>query len=458
MTAPAYATAPSTPRYGWVIVASAFVIMGITGGLTFYAMSAFINALVDDRGFSLAVASAGPTMSSAFGGLGGLFTARLMRRMAVRKILFIGIAGLSVSIALIGASHTVWQLWGAFALSGWFGAMASGIPVSSMVARWFPVAPAKPLVFAMTGMSFGGAVIPPIVLAVISGFGLTTGSMLLAVAMFLFVGAAVCFIKDPPASIIAGGAAKAQASSSSLMSKVFVLLMAGMLCLFMSQIATTMHMIRLANENNTGGAAMAATVLAIGSFAGRLGGIPLLPAIGLRTMAVAVALTQGAAQFVLSGAYSEAHLFVGMFLLGLAMGNVAILSSLFIIEAYGLSDYPRMMARIQLAGPIGSGIGPIMVALLHGATGGYRVPMIVMGVISLIGGVALFATGIDSASRLRDRRNRRKGIAPQEIGIDLHIAEEVALASADDAGVVGEPSELIAEAERELARDELSRR
>jgi len=437
-----------------VIVAAAFVIMGITGGLTFYAMSAFINALVDDRGFSLAVASAGPTMSSAFGGLGGLFTARLMRRLAVRRILFIGIAGLSLSIALIGASHTVWQLWGSFALSGWFGAMASGIPVSSLVARWFPTAPAKPLVFAMTGMSFGGALIPPIVLAVIDGWGLTTGGIVLAVTMFVLVGAAILFIKEPPAALVAAAAAKAQTAGSSVFGRVFLLLMGGMLCLFLSQIATTMHMIRLANENHTGGAAMAATVLAMGSFAGRLGGIPLLPAIGLRPMAVSVAITQGAAQFVLSGAYSQAHLFVGMFLLGLAMGNVAILSSLFIIEAYGLSDYPRMMARIQLAGPIGSGIGPLMVGLLHGFTDGYRVPMIAMGTISLVGGVALFSTGIDSASRWRSRRAAGSGAG----AVDPRVAEEVALAAADEAGVVGEPPELIAEAELELAGEELSRR
>ena len=193
---------------------------------------------------------------------------------------------------------------------------------------------------------------------------------------------------------------------------------------------------------------------AVVMFAAFFGGVPLLPAIGLRPMAVSVAITQGAAQFVLSGAYSQAHLFVGMFLLGLAMGNVAILSSLFIIEAYGLSDYPRMMARIQLAGPIGSGIGPLMVGLLHGFTDGYRVPMIAMGTISLVGGVALFSTGIDSASRWRSRRAAGSGAG----AVDPRVAEEVALAAADEAGVVGEPPELIAEAELELAGEELSRR
>lgn len=394
-------------RTGWSVVAAAFVILGISSGITFYSMSAFINGLVDERGFSLAVASAGPTMSSAAGAAGGLFTAWLMRRMTVRPILLIGAAGMGLSIMLIGASHQVWQLWGAFALSGWFGAMASGIPVTALVARWFPIAPARPLVLAQTGMSVGGALLPPLVLSVVNGWGLTAGGLLLGMIMFVVLAAAAVFMREPHAELVAKAAAAANAVKMSMLSPLFLTLVAGMLCLFTSQIATTMHVVRLAEENGTGGAAMAASVLAIGTFLSRLSGIALLPMIGLRAMTVFVAVTQAAGQFVMSGAYSEAQLFAGMFLLGVAMGNVSILSSLFIIEAYGLSDYPRLMSRMQLAWPIGSGVGPLLVGLLHGFTGGYTVPLIVMGVLSLVGGVALFSTGVDSASSIRDRRRRR---------------------------------------------------
>lgn len=434
------ARADNPQRYGWVIVGAAFTIMGLTGGLTFYAMSAYINALVEDRGFSLQAASAGPTVSAAFGGLGGLFTARLMKTMAVRRIMMIGIVGLAVAMAGIGASHTIWQLWFAFALSGWFGAMASGIPVSSLVARWFPAAPAKPLVFAMTGMSFGGALIPPVVVGGIEAWGLTKGSLVLAVGMLVVVGTAVMFVKEPPASLMAD-AKPAQAANSSIFSKVFLALFFGMLCLFLSQISTTMHMIRLGTENGIGHPAMAVSVMAFGTFVGRVGGIPLLPAIGLRNLAVLVGITQGAAQFTLSAAHTESTLFTGTFLLGLAMGNVAILSSLFCIEAFGLDEYPRMMARMSLAGPIGSGIGPLLVAVTHGLYDGYQVPMIIMGVFSLMGGFLLLSTGIDSESSLRERRDAK---------VPAKIAEEIAAASADEV-VVGTPKELMAQAEREMA-------
>ncbi|MCW2605261.1 MAG: putative major facilitator superfamily transporter [Pseudonocardiales bacterium] len=388
---------------GWTVVAAAFAILGISSGITFYSMSAFINGLVDQRGFSLAVASAGPTMSSAFGAVGGLFTAWLMKRMTVRSIVLIGAAGLGTSLMLIGASHTIWQLWGAFALSGWFGSMASGIPVTALVARWFPIAPAKPLVLAQTGMSVGGALLPPVVLSAVNGWGLTAGGLLLGGMLFAVLGLAALYMREPPAGLTARKSA-GDGVHTSVLSALFLTLMGGMLCLFVSQIATIFHIVRLAEENGTGGTGAAASVLALGAFVSRLGGIPLLPVIGLRTMTVSVALIQAAAQFVLAGAYSEAQLFVGMFLLGVAMGNVSVLSSLFIIEAYGLSDFPRLMARMGLAWPIGSGVGPLLVGLLHGMSGGYPVPLMAMGTLSLIGGVTLFSTGIDSDSTMRDRR------------------------------------------------------
>lgn len=393
---------------GWAVVAAAFAILGISSGITFYSMSAFINGLVEQRGFSLAIATAGPTMSSLFGAVGGLFTAWLMRRMTVRPIVLIGAAGMGLSMVLIGASHTVWQLWGAFALSGWFGAMASGIPVTALVARWFPISPARPLVLAQTGMSVGGALLPPLVLSVVNGWGLTAGGLLLGIVMFAVLGAAAVFMREPPASVGTRATAIGEQVSTSMRSPLFLTMLGGMLCLFISQIATTFHVVRLAEENHTGGAAMAASVLAIGTFMSRLGGIPLLPIIGLRTMAVSVAITQAAAQFVLAGAYSQAQLFVGMFLLGVAMGNVSILSSLYLIEAYGLHDFPRLMSRMQLAWPIGMGAGPLLVGLLHSLTGGYPVPLMVMGAVSLIGGFSLFSTGVDSASTSRGRRQAER--------------------------------------------------
>lgn len=402
-------------RYGRVIVGVAFCILGVAVGLSFYSMSAYIDALVSERGFSLAVASAGPTFSSIFGGLGGLFTARLLKTVPTRPLLMVGALGVGVTLAGIGASQHAWQLWICFALSGFFGSMASGIPVSALVARWYPTAPAKPLTIAMTGMALGGAVIPPAVLGVIGAFGLAKGSLILGGTLIAIAWSLSLFIKEPPEVLRAAAKAVApKATRASVRDPLFAMIFGGMFFLFVSQIATSNHLVRLAKENDTHAAALAVTTLAVGALIGRLAGIPLLPAVGLRRIAISVAISQAAGQFVLSGAYHAWSMLLGSFLIGFAMGNVAILQSLFAIEAYGLVEYPRMFSRINLAAPIGGGLGPLVVALLHGAFDGYRWALIVMGLMSIIGGLILFATGIDTDST-RGRTGSKRARLREEI-------------------------------------------
>lgn len=412
-------------RYGRVIVSLAFCILGVAVGLSFYSMSAYIDALVSERGFSLAVASAGPTFSSICGGAGGLITARLLKTVPTRLLLMVGAAGVGLTLAGIGAAQNAWQLWICFGLSGFFGSMASGIPVSALVARWFPTAPAKPLTIAMTGMALGGAIIPPAVLGVIGAFGLPKGSLILGGTLIAIVWSLSLFIKEPPQSLKdAAKAVAPKATRASVKDPLFAMIFGGMFFLFISQIATSNHLVRLAKENDTHAAALAVTTLAIGALIGRLAGIPLLPAIGLRRIAISVAISQAAGQFVLSGAYHAWSMLLGSFLIGFAMGNVAILQSLFAIEAYGLVEYPRMFARINLAAPIGGGLGPLIVALLHGAFDGYRWALVVMGAMSIIGGLILFATGIDTDST-RGRTGTKKS----------RLREEIEIAHADEGKV-----------------------
>lgn len=379
-------------------------MLGAVGGIIFYSTSAYIDALVSQRGFSLAAASAGPTFSSLTGGLGGLLAARMLSSVSTRSMFLTGSAGLGLSLAGIGLSQSAWQLWMCFAASGFFGALASGVPVSALVARWFPAGPAKPLTIAMTGMALGGAIFPPIVLVMLARFGVAKGSILLGIGLVALVWPAAAFVREPPTAVLqAAAAAAVNTARASVRDRLFVLMFVGLFCLFLSQAATTNHIVRLAKENDTHVAGLAVTVMAIGALAGRLAGIPILPAIGLRRLTLSVAVTQAAGQLILSGAFHAWSMLLGAFLLGFAMGNVAILQSLFAIEAYGVREYARMFSRITLTLPIAGGLGPLLTAGLHDWFGGYRWALVVMAVFSVIGGIVLMWSGVDSDSR-RGRR------------------------------------------------------
>ena len=61
-------------RTGWTMVVAVFVILMTLNGLTFYSMSAYIDALVDERGMSLTLASGSGLESRSSGGRSSSWT------------------------------------------------------------------------------------------------------------------------------------------------------------------------------------------------------------------------------------------------------------------------------------------------------------------------------------------------------------------------------------------------
>ncbi|MCU1688248.1 MAG: major facilitator superfamily protein [Jatrophihabitantaceae bacterium] len=391
-------------RTGWTMVAAVFVILTTLNGLTFYSMSAYIDALVDERGMSLTLASSGPTVSSLVSGASGLLVARLIGVVPIRVLLAIGASGTACGLVAIGASTQAWQLWASFALFGASSAWTSAGPCSALVARWFPDSPARPLAIAMTGLSAGGAFVPPIALALIDRHGVAAASRTIALAMLVIVGLIALIIREAPAPPRrAADAGDARPARASFRDRSFTCLFVGFGVIMLAQLGTGTHLVRLARENGIAGAALAVSAMAICSFGGRLGAIPVLAALGLRRFTMVLGVVQITALLTLSTASSQVHLVVGAAMLGATTGNFIFLGSLYCIEAYGLADYPRMFARVNLSSPLGAGAGPLVIGVMATALGGYGLTLALMAVISATGTTLLVASGVDSARRARPR-------------------------------------------------------
>lgn len=405
---PPSAQAPQlSRRTGWTMVGAVFVILTTLNGLTFYSMSAYIDALVDERGMSLTLASSGPTVSSIVSGLSGLVVARLIGVVPIRILLIVGAVGTACGLAAIGSSTKPWQLWASFALFGASSAWTSAGPCSALVARWFPDSPARPLAIAMTGLSAGGAFVPPIALALIDRHGVAAASRTIAVAVLLIVGLIAIIVREAPAPARpSAGLGSGEPARASFRDRRFACLFAGFGIVMLAQLGTGTHLVRLARENGIAGAAVAVSAMAVCSFGGRLCAIPVLAALGLRRFTIALGVLQVAALLTLSMAGGQAQLVLGAAMLGATTGNFIFLGSLYCIEAYGLADYPRMFARVNLSSPLGSGAGPLVIGVMATALGGYGLTLVLMAVVSAAGTTLLVSSGVDSA-----RRGRRSAAA-----------------------------------------------
>jgi MFS family permease len=415
------------PRLGWVAVGGVFLVLAVGTGVGFYSSSAYVAALTGERGFSLAIASSGPTVSFVFAGFGGILAARLLPRLGVRPLLLIGAAGTGVGLFMLGRAGSPLSLWLSFALTGGVGALMTVVPCTSLIARWFDPAPAKALTIATTGMSAGGAAVPPFVVLLIQRHGLQAAADWLAVLSVAVVVVVALLIREPrsTAAVVPPATTAPPAAATEIVAALelaatppvaepqrpawtFPVLSLAFGLLMLSQVGVVTHLLTIARDRGIEGGGFALTALAISSVCARLLGIPLLAGLGLRRFTCAVAALQAAAMAITAFAANLPVLVLGTALLGTTVGNAVVLMPLHMLAAFGTRRFDRLFARLNLVSTVGTAGGPLTLGILHEQFDGYRLPLLLLAAGSGCAGALLFAVRIDTPVRRRGLRRRRR--------------------------------------------------
>ena len=384
---------------GWVAVGGVFTILAVGAGVGFYATSAYVAALTSERGFGLTMASSGPTLSFVCAGLGGVVAARLLPRVGVRPLLLVGALGTAAGLVVLGRTHSSWALWLSFALSGGVGALMAVVPCTSLVTRWFAPHPAKALTIATTGLSAGGAVVPPFVVLLIERYGLQAAVNWLAVATVAIVVAVVLVVRSPrgaSVSVLTGPVDGGEATSPRW---TFPLLSAAFGLLMLSQVGAVTHALTIAADRGIADGALALTALAAASVGARLLGIPLLGGLGLLRFSCAVALLQALSMAMLAVADNLTMLVLATSLLGATVGNAVVLMPLHMLTAFGLPRFDRVFARLNLVATAGTAGGPVLLGLLHDLFNGYGPALALLSAGSAVAAGLLFVARVDTAGR-----------------------------------------------------------
>jgi len=393
---------------GWVAVAAVFVLLAVTTGLTFYSVSAYVAALTEERGLSLGVASSGPTVFFICSGLGGLLAARLLPRLGARRLLPIGAIGTAAAFVVLGLTWSPWSLWLSFAISGGAGAMMTVVPCTSLVARWFHPTPAKALVIATTGMSAGGATVPPFVVALIERHGLERTANVLAVVVVVVALTVSFAVREAPARALhthtADGDDPGPTISGSTVDErrkpwLFPVLCLALGLLMLSQVGAVTHLLTIARDRGIHDGEIALSALAISSVGARLLGIPLLAGVGMRRFTCGVAALQALSMGLLAFADNLLVLGLSAALLGATVGNAVVLMPLHMLTAFGLGRFERAYSRLNLVATIGTASGPLVLGVLHEMSGGYVLPLLLAGTGSFVAAVLLFTARVDTEAR-----------------------------------------------------------
>jgi MFS family permease len=188
--------------YGWVIVATTFLIALVTVGSR-NAFGVFVVPMSEEFGWSRSTISLAAAIGFLVNGLSQPFVGRLFDTLGGRKVLLASLATFGVTTVLLATTFHILFLilvFGVIMSIAWSG--TSLTTTSALLSRWFQRKRATVLSLSTAGASAGGLLLVPLAMAVLQQTGwrmtwVALGVLVLVVAWPL----AMFFLRDDPADL-----------------------------------------------------------------------------------------------------------------------------------------------------------------------------------------------------------------------------------------------------------------
>jgi OFA family oxalate/formate antiporter-like MFS transporter len=184
--------------YGWYIVLMAFTANFMSAGTGFYLMNAFMEPLCEARHWTRTDISLAPAYATAFGLMAQMVFGTIVNRVGVRTLMLIGSFVAGIAFFLLFRSQSLWRFYLFFILLYMANAAYGGIVASTAVNNWFVVKRGQAMGLATAGVSFSGAVLPPVAMIMILGWGMAPASAVIAFIIILVGPAAWMVVKNWP--------------------------------------------------------------------------------------------------------------------------------------------------------------------------------------------------------------------------------------------------------------------
>jgi MFS family permease len=188
--------------YGWVIVAVAFVTLGIAFGI-WYSFSVFFLVIIQEFGWSRAAASSIFSIFIICQATMGLLTGFLQDRFGPRKTIPFGTLLLALALTLTSQAQQMWQFRLAYGVMAGSGISLLGFAShSAFIPKWFERQRGLAIGVAMSGIGFGMLFLVPLVEKLISLYGWRITYLFLAgLVLFLAAPLNLIFSRRSPADL-----------------------------------------------------------------------------------------------------------------------------------------------------------------------------------------------------------------------------------------------------------------
>ena len=369
---------------GWRVVAACFAMAVFAWGFGFYGHGFYLAEMQRAHGWPATAVAGATTVFYLLGAFLGAFTGDLIARWGARTVTVGGIMITAVAAALIPLAGAPWQLTGAYALMAFGWAATSLTAITTILGTWFSARRGLAISIGLTGASFGGIVVVPL-LAFASerwGFAAAVWAVAGGLGGFVTVLALTFFARDPPfarpRSSDSVSADTPTKRGALLYSAAFWSVSGPFALAFFAQVGFLVHQIAMLEPNT--GRAMAGVAVAVttgAAVAGRLVLGAIIDRVDQRLATACSILSQAAAMLLVWAARDPLLLVAACAVFGFSVGNVITLPALIIAREFPARDFATVVGLSNAACQTTFAFGPGLLGVFRDASGGYAVPLLV---------------------------------------------------------------------------------
>ncbi|MBI2935685.1 MAG: MFS transporter, partial [Chloroflexi bacterium] len=157
--------------YGWVMVAASFVNQLLNSGLGFLGFGTYVVPLQQGFGWSKASIAAARSLMQMENGLLGPLQGVLIDRFGPRLVMAVGSFFFGLGLILLSLIHSLWVFYGVFLVIALGTSLAGFLTTTVAVNSWFARRRTTAMALAGLGVSFGGIVVLPLLIAAQTTYG-----------------------------------------------------------------------------------------------------------------------------------------------------------------------------------------------------------------------------------------------------------------------------------------------
>ncbi len=394
-------TARNNPRffYGYVVVASAFIVMLLAYGVR-TSFGVFFKPMSTEFDWTRALTSGAVTVSMLTQGLWGIYMGRINDRIGSRWVITLCCFFLGVGFLLLSLTHYSWQLYVFYGLIVGVGMGGVFVALVSTVARWFVKKRGAMTGIVLAGIGVGTLTVAPLSNWLITAYGwrlsyIVVGGLVLVIG----IGAAQFLKRDPTRmglvpygqnerkEQIISTDARGLSFREAVFTRQFWMVAISFACLGYTTFTITVHLVPHITDLGIS-ASIAAVILSVTGGVQSLGGEVMgifADRIGSKRIILISFVLVSASLFWLVSLTAALLFFLFAVIYSYGIGGGTAMESTIVAELFGLKSHGLILGVISFGFTVGGAIGPVITGYLFDVTGSYQLGFLICGSLGIAG-------------------------------------------------------------------------